>query len=128
MIIVMWFLIYIRISFILIRIYMISIKKLRINTFNYNYSYSLSLLLKLLFFNLKKNPALPLIIISYRVLIHKWQYNSIYLNMPQLIPFFFLNQVVFNFSLLILIVYMFSKYLLPRFVRVFKTRIHISRL
>jgi F-type H+-transporting ATPase subunit 8 len=51
-----------------------------------------------------------------------------YLNMPQLIPFFFLNQVVFNFTLLILIVYMFSKYILPRFVRIFKTRIHVKGL
>jgi len=48
--------------------------------------------------------------------------------MPQLIPFFFVNQVIFNFSLLVIIIYMFSKYLLPRFVRLLKTRLHINIL
>jgi F-type H+-transporting ATPase subunit 8 len=46
--------------------------------------------------------------------------------MPQLVPFFFVNQVVFNFLLLVILIYMFSKYLLPRFVRLFKTRLHIN--
>lgn len=75
-----------------------------------------------------KNPALPLIFISSRVYIHKWQYKYMYLNMPQLIPFFFLNQVVFNFLLLVLIVYMFTKYILPKFVRLFLFRLHIIGL
>jgi len=48
--------------------------------------------------------------------------------MPQLIPFFFVNQVIFNFSLLLLIIYMFTKYILPRFVRLFKTRLHLNSL
>lgn len=48
--------------------------------------------------------------------------------MPQLIPFFFVNQVLFNFALLTIIIYIFSKYLLPRFVRLFKTRLHINSL
>jgi F-type H+-transporting ATPase subunit 8 len=48
--------------------------------------------------------------------------------MPQLVPFFFVNQVIFNFSLLLLIIYMFTKYLLPRFVRLLKTRLHINLL
>jgi F-type H+-transporting ATPase subunit 8 len=48
--------------------------------------------------------------------------------MPQLIPFFFVNQVIFNFSLLLLIIYMFTKYILPRFVRLFKTRLHLNTL
>ena len=46
--------------------------------------------------------------------------------MPQLIPFFFVNQVVFNFLLLIIIIYLFTKYLLPRTVSLFKTRLDIS--
>lgn len=44
--------------------------------------------------------------------------------MPQLIPFFFVIQVLFNFALLTIIIYIltiiiyiFTKYLLPRFVR-----------
>ena len=48
--------------------------------------------------------------------------------MPQLVPFFFVNQVVFNFTLLVIIIYMFTKYLLPRFVRLFKTRLHINNI
>jgi len=48
--------------------------------------------------------------------------------MPQLVPFFFVNQVTFTFLLLVLIIYMFSKYILPRFVRLFKTRLHINIL
>jgi len=50
------------------------------------------------------------------------------LNMPQLVPFFFVNQVIFNFVILTIIIYLFSKYILPRFVRLFKTRLHINSL
>ena len=75
-----------------------------------------------------KNSALPLIFISSRVYIHKWLYKYMYLNMPQLIPFFFLNQVVFNFLFLVLIVYMFTKYILPKFVRLFILRFHVNSL
>ena len=46
--------------------------------------------------------------------------------MPQLIPFFFVNQVVFNFLLLTIIIYMFTKYLLPRTVSLFKSRLDVS--
>ena len=48
--------------------------------------------------------------------------------MPQLIPFFFVNQVLFNFALITIIIYLLSKYILPRFVRLFKTRLHINLL
>ena len=48
--------------------------------------------------------------------------------MPQLIPFFFVNQVLFNFFMLFIIIYVITKYLLPRFVRLFKTRLHINNL
>jgi F-type H+-transporting ATPase subunit 8 len=48
--------------------------------------------------------------------------------MPQLTPFFFVNQVAFNFLLLLLVIYMFTKYILPRFVRLLKTRLHINTL
>jgi len=54
-------------------------------------------------------------------------YNNIYI-MPQLVPFYFINQVTFSFILLILMIYMFSKYILPRFVRLFLTRTFISKL
>jgi len=48
--------------------------------------------------------------------------------MPQLVPFFFLNQVTVAFISLIVIVYILSKYILPRFVNLFLCRIFISKL
>ena len=49
-------------------------------------------------------------------------------KMPQLVPFYFINQVTFAFILLIIMIYVFSKYILPRFVRLFISRIYISKL
>jgi F-type H+-transporting ATPase subunit 8 len=48
--------------------------------------------------------------------------------MPQLVPFYFMNQVVFAFTSIVVILYVVSKYILPRFVRLFITRIFISKL
>jgi len=48
--------------------------------------------------------------------------------MPQLVPFYFMNQVVFAFILLIVMIYVFSKYVLPRFVRLFTSSIYITKL
>nr|AVP25172.1 ATP synthase F0 subunit 8 [Pertusaria plittiana] len=48
--------------------------------------------------------------------------------MPQLVPFYFINQVTFSFILLIIIIYIFSKYFLPKFIRLFITRLLISKL
>ena len=42
--------------------------------------------------------------------------------MPQLVPFFFINVVIFTFVILILIIYVLSKYILPRLVRLYTTR------
>ncbi len=36
--------------------------------------------------------------------------------MPQLIPYYFLNQVIYTLILVVIIVYIFSKYILPMFV------------
>jgi F-type H+-transporting ATPase subunit 8 len=49
-------------------------------------------------------------------------------KMPQLVPFYFINQVTFAFILLVIMIYVFSKYILPRFVRLFISRIFISKL
>jgi len=49
-------------------------------------------------------------------------------NMPQLVPFYFINQVTFTFIVLVTLIYVFSKYVLPRFVRLFATRVFISKL
>jgi F-type H+-transporting ATPase subunit 8 len=48
--------------------------------------------------------------------------------MPQLVPFYFVNQVTFAFILLVGMIYLFSKYILPRFVRLFLARLFISKL
>nr|YP_010620779.1 ATP synthase F0 subunit 8 [Pseudofabraea citricarpa]WAX38790.1 ATP synthase F0 subunit 8 [Pseudofabraea citricarpa] len=48
--------------------------------------------------------------------------------MPQLVPFFYLNQVTFAFVILTVMIFVFSKYLLPRFVRLFMSRQYISKL
>lgn len=48
--------------------------------------------------------------------------------MPQLVPFFFVNQVVFAFVILTVLIYAFSKYILPRFVRAFLSRLYINKL
>jgi len=48
--------------------------------------------------------------------------------MPQLVPFYFINEVAFAFILLITMIYIFSKYILPRFVRLFLSRMFISKL
>lgn len=49
-------------------------------------------------------------------------------KMPQLVPFYFMNQVIFAFVSLVIILYVLSKYILPRFVRLFITRMFISKL
>jgi F-type H+-transporting ATPase subunit 8 len=48
--------------------------------------------------------------------------------MPQLVPFFFVNQVVFTFLILIILIYLLSKYILPKFIRIFISRVDIKKL
>lgn len=48
--------------------------------------------------------------------------------MPQLVPYYFINQVIFGYFLIIIIIYLFSKYILPSFIRVFLTRLYITNL
>jgi F-type H+-transporting ATPase subunit 8 len=47
--------------------------------------------------------------------------------MPQLVPVYFINEVFFAFTVLTIIIYMLSKYILPRFVRLFLSRVFISK-
>ena len=54
--------------------------------------------------------------------------KSLKKKMQQLVPFYFINQVTFAFVLLIIMIYVFSKYILPRFVRLFISRMFISKL
>jgi len=49
-------------------------------------------------------------------------------NMPQLVPFYFVNEILFSFSLLGILLYVLSKYILPRILNLFNSRIYISNL
>jgi len=48
--------------------------------------------------------------------------------MPQLLPFFFVNQFLFAFAALLALVYVTSKYLLPMFTELSVARIYITKL
>ena len=61
-----------------------------------------------------------------------WIQNNIYnlekQKMPQLIPFYFVNEITFTFVIIVLTIYILSKYILPRFVRLFLSRSFIWKL
>ena len=48
--------------------------------------------------------------------------------MPQLIPHFFLNQITFAVVVLLILVYILSKYILPLFTLLQVARIYITKL
>jgi F-type H+-transporting ATPase subunit 8 len=48
--------------------------------------------------------------------------------MPQLIPYYFLNQITFAFVALLILVYILSKYILPLFTLLQVARIYITKL
>jgi F-type H+-transporting ATPase subunit 8 len=48
--------------------------------------------------------------------------------MPQLIPFYFLNQLSFSFLTLLILIYVFSKYILPLFTFQQVIRMYITKL
>jgi len=48
--------------------------------------------------------------------------------MPQLIPFYFFNQILFAFVVLFAIVYIFSKYILPQLTFQQVIRLYITKL
>ena len=48
--------------------------------------------------------------------------------MPPLSPFYVLNELTFTFAILTVTIYITTKYLLPRFVRLFLSRTLISKL
>ena len=48
--------------------------------------------------------------------------------MPQLIPFFFFNQLIVSFAILFSIIYLFSKYILPSFTLQQVIRLYITKL
>ena len=48
--------------------------------------------------------------------------------MPQLIPFFFFNQLLSSFLVLAILIYVFSKYILPSFTYSQMVRTYITKL
>ena len=48
--------------------------------------------------------------------------------MPQLIPFYFLNQLVFSFLALLILLYIFSNYILPLFFSLQVIRMYLINL
>jgi len=48
--------------------------------------------------------------------------------MPQLIPYFFFNQLFSSFLVLSLLIYIFSKYILPSFTFTHMIRLYITKL
>lgn len=48
--------------------------------------------------------------------------------MPQLTPFYYMNEIVFAFAIIVIVLYVSSKYILPRTVRLFLSRIFISKI
>nr|AUN28158.1 ATP synthase F0 subunit 8 [Malassezia pachydermatis] len=48
--------------------------------------------------------------------------------MPQLVPFYFVNQISFVIFGLFLLVFVFSRYILPAFLELNLTRLYITKL
>jgi F-type H+-transporting ATPase subunit 8 len=48
--------------------------------------------------------------------------------MPQLIPFYFVNQLFFSFAILLTLIFIFSKYILPSFTYQQVIRMYITKL
>ena len=48
--------------------------------------------------------------------------------MPQLVPFYFINQLTFSFLTLLALIYVFSKYVLPLFTYNQVVRMYITKL
>lgn len=48
--------------------------------------------------------------------------------MPQLTPFYYMNEIVFAFASIVLVLYILSKYILPRIVRLFLSRMFINKI
>nr|YP_009568380.1 ATP synthase F0 subunit 8 [Orbilia oligospora]QBL02012.1 ATP synthase F0 subunit 8 [Orbilia oligospora]QID02767.1 ATP synthase F0 subunit 8 [Orbilia oligospora]QID02835.1 ATP synthase F0 subunit 8 [Orbilia oligospora]QID02877.1 ATP synthase F0 subunit 8 [Orbilia oligospora]QIJ59995.1 ATP synthase F0 subunit 8 [Orbilia oligospora] len=46
--------------------------------------------------------------------------------MPQLVPFYFINQVTYVFLILLILIYTFSKFVLPHIVRTLITRTYLN--
>jgi F-type H+-transporting ATPase subunit 8 len=62
--------------------------------------------------------------VEYRTIPLTNKYNKI---VPQLVPFYFLNQLSYGLFLLMVLLYLVSKYILPLFVQLQLTRMQVSK-
>lgn len=54
--------------------------------------------------------------------------NNQNITMPQLVPFYFVNQLIYGFGLVTILLIVFSHYVLPRLVFIYLSRIFITKL
>jgi F-type H+-transporting ATPase subunit 8 len=74
----------------------------------------------------RDKPKIHALLFTCKPNVYSIQFNIIF--MPQLVPFYFINQVLFAIILLTILIYVLSKYILPRFIRLYLTRIYIAKL
>lgn len=48
--------------------------------------------------------------------------------MPQLLPFYWINQLIWGYTALYLIIYFTSKYILPKLLSIYLARLFITKL
>jgi F-type H+-transporting ATPase subunit 8 len=48
--------------------------------------------------------------------------------MPQLVPFYFINEIFFTFVVILVLMFILSKYILPSKVRLFISRLFINKI
>lgn len=64
---------------------------------------------------------------AYNIFIVNYK-NKYIKNMPQLVPFYFLNQLVYGFALVTILLVLFAQYFLPQILRLYVSRLFISKL
>nr|YP_009110275.1 ATPase subunit 8 [Geotrichum candidum]CDI44092.1 ATPase subunit 8 [Geotrichum candidum] len=50
------------------------------------------------------------------------------MKMPQLVPFYFLNQMMYGYTVLLMLMYVSSKFMLPRMLNMFLSRMFMTKL
>lgn len=48
--------------------------------------------------------------------------------MPQLVPFYFVNQLTYGFALIVILLVLFAQFFLPKIVKLYISRFFITKL
>lgn len=75
-----------------------------------------------------KYPKPPIESLTNATFFSRFKQTVLYMGMPQLVPFYWVNEATFGFIILPSLIYVFSKYLLPQNVRRMCARLFISKL